>query len=66
MKLLCLCDAGVTYMDEHLPSRMTSVYIGIFYAMTVLGPAVGFILGGLMLSLYTDFHRVNDGESVTL
>ena len=64
MALCTLCDAGVTYLDDYVSPSVLSAYVGIIYAMAVLGPAVGFILGGLILRLYTDFDRVNDGESV--
>ena len=56
--------AGLTYLDENLSAQMSSVYMGIFYAVAVIGPAVGFILGGYFISLFTDFDRVNDNESV--
>ncbi|CAN8026950.1 unnamed protein product, partial [Ixodes persulcatus] len=45
---------GVAYLDENTPTSRTSIYIGIFYATSVLGPAMGFLLGGYFLSIYTD------------
>ncbi|XP_064481005.1 solute carrier organic anion transporter family member 4A1-like isoform X1 [Ornithodoros turicata] len=45
---------GVAYLDENTPTQKSSLYMGIFYATSVLGPALGFILGGYFLSLYTD------------
>lgn len=32
---------------------------GIFYTMTIIGPAVGYVVGGQLLLLYTDFLRVD-------
>ena len=58
---LCNC-LGVTYIDENLTARMSSQYLGIFFALAVFGPAVGYILGGFFLSLYTDFDRIDDSE----
>ena len=65
--ITCSCvthAAGLTYLDENLSAQMSSVYMGIFYAVAVIGPAVGFILGGYFISLFTDFDRVSDNESV--
>ncbi|KAL3234681.1 hypothetical protein MRX96_003330 [Rhipicephalus microplus] len=45
---------GVAYLDQNTPSASASVYMGIFYATSVLGPALGFLLGGYFLSKYTD------------
>ncbi|KAH7957132.1 hypothetical protein HPB52_015650 [Rhipicephalus sanguineus] len=45
---------GVAYLDQNTPSASASIYMGIFYATSVLGPAMGFILGGYFLSKYTD------------
>ncbi|XP_077534370.1 solute carrier organic anion transporter family member 4A1-like [Haemaphysalis longicornis] len=45
---------GVAYMDQNVPTASTSLYMGIFYATSVLGPAMGFLIGGYFLSVYTD------------
>ncbi|XP_072142802.1 solute carrier organic anion transporter family member 4A1-like [Dermacentor andersoni] len=45
---------GVAYLDQNTPSASASFYMGIFYATSVLGPAMGFLLGGYFLSMYTD------------
>nr|XP_050025488.2 solute carrier organic anion transporter family member 4A1-like [Dermacentor andersoni] len=45
---------GVAYLDQNTPSASASIYMGIFYATSVLGPAMGFLLGGYFLSMYTD------------
>ena len=41
---------------------MSSLYLGILYAMSALGSVGGFILGGFFVSLYTDFDNVDDSE----
>lgn len=46
---------GCTYLDEIVSTKMSSVYIGIFYTMAIIGPALGYILGGQFLKIYTDF-----------
>ena len=39
--------------------NITTFISGIFNAMSVIGPALGFILGGFMLNIYTDFYLVD-------
>ncbi|XP_041465437.1 solute carrier organic anion transporter family member 4A1-like isoform X2 [Lytechinus variegatus] len=50
-----LYTVGITYMDESLPSSTFGLYMGIFTAMNAVGPALGYLIGGAMLSdLYND------------
>ncbi|XP_037505616.2 solute carrier organic anion transporter family member 4A1-like [Rhipicephalus sanguineus] len=44
----------IAYLDENLPKRQSSLYIGIFNSMTIIGPALGFIVGGYTLTYYVD------------
>lgn len=48
---------GVAYLDDNVPSKTSPVYLGIYFAMAILGPAVGFISGGYFLSIYTDVTK---------
>ncbi|KAH9365504.1 hypothetical protein HPB48_016282 [Haemaphysalis longicornis] len=45
---------GVAYLDDNVPTKKSPVYLGAYFAMAILGPAVGFISGGYFLSIYTD------------
>ncbi|XP_076083885.1 solute carrier organic anion transporter family member 4A1-like isoform X3 [Mytilus galloprovincialis] len=54
-----LYTLGVTYLDENLPLRSSSMYIGIFYAFAIVGPAIGYLAGGAFLNLYVDFDSVS-------
>ncbi|XP_045524058.1 solute carrier organic anion transporter family member 4A1 isoform X1 [Pieris brassicae] len=54
-----LFTLGVTYIDENVSKKMSSVYLGIYYTMAVVGPALGYVLGGQMLYIYTDFATMN-------
>lgn len=36
--------------------------IGVYYATAIIGPALGYVLGGQMLELYTDFLSVKPSE----
>ncbi|XP_048265736.1 solute carrier organic anion transporter family member 4A1 isoform X1 [Bombus affinis] len=53
---------GVTYLDENVSKKMSSVYVGIFYTMAIIGPALGYVVGGELLKLYTDFITVDPSE----
>ncbi|KAK0087850.1 hypothetical protein PV325_013940 [Microctonus aethiopoides] len=53
---------GVTYLDENVSKKMSSVYLGIYYTMAVIGPALGYVIGGELLKLYTDFLTVDAGS----
>ncbi|XP_026758788.2 solute carrier organic anion transporter family member 4A1 isoform X2 [Galleria mellonella] len=58
-----LFTLGVTYIDENVSKKMSSVYLGVYYTMAVVGPAVGYVLGGQILNVYTDFLTV-DSEAM--
>uniref|UniRef100_A0A3B5KDF3 Solute carrier organic anion transporter family member n=1 Tax=Takifugu rubripes TaxID=31033 RepID=A0A3B5KDF3_TAKRU len=55
-----LYTLGVTYLDENVRSNYAPVYIGIFYTAAILGPAVGYLLGGYFLNIYTEIHLRTD------
>ncbi|XP_062700013.1 solute carrier organic anion transporter family member 4A1-like [Aedes albopictus] len=38
---------------------MSSVYLGIYYTMAVVGPAAGYVIGGQLLLFYTDMFVVD-------
>ncbi|KAL7741794.1 hypothetical protein ACLKA6_000399 [Drosophila palustris] len=57
-----LFTLGVTYLDENVSTKMSSVYLGIYYTMAIIGPAVGYVLGGQLLLLYTDFVTVDAAD----
>ncbi|XP_041975302.1 solute carrier organic anion transporter family member 4A1 isoform X2 [Aricia agestis] len=54
-----LFTLGVTYIDENVTKKMSSVYLGVYYTMAVVGPALGYVVGGQMLKIYTDFATVD-------
>ncbi|KAM9730396.1 solute carrier organic anion transporter family member 4C1 isoform 2-T2 [Dama dama] len=49
-----LYTLGTAFIDDSVPIHKSSLYIGIGYAMSILGPAVGYVLGGQLLTLYID------------
>ncbi|XP_072137429.1 solute carrier organic anion transporter family member 4C1-like [Mobula birostris] len=54
-----LYTLGTAYLDDSVPNDKTSLYIGIGNGMAVLGPAIGFVLGGQLLDIYIDVNRVS-------
>ena len=51
-----LFTVGTAFLDDISWPRKTSIYVGIYYTASVLGPALGFGLGGAMLLLYVEPH----------
>ena len=49
-----LYTVGVGFIDDSTHPRYSSLYLSVFYIVTVVGPALGFGLGGLFLSFFVD------------
>ena len=49
-----LYTVGTGYLDEIIHPKYVSIHLGIFYAFSVIGPALGYGLGGAFLSVYVD------------
>nr|XP_054754834.1 solute carrier organic anion transporter family member 4A1-like [Lytechinus pictus] len=49
-----LYTLGYTFLDENTPVSRASIYIGIFQASSLFGPACGYLIGGVILEIYTD------------
>uniref|UniRef100_A0A8D1CK91 Solute carrier organic anion transporter family member n=1 Tax=Sus scrofa TaxID=9823 RepID=A0A8D1CK91_PIG len=56
-----LYTLGTAFIDDSVPTHKSSLYIGIGFAMSVLGPAFGYVLGGQLLTVYID---VDSGQSI--
>lgn len=52
-----LFTVGTSYLDEIVRPRDVSVHLGVFYMTAVVGPALGYALGGAFLSIYVDPWR---------
>ncbi|XP_075240906.1 solute carrier organic anion transporter family member 4A1-like isoform X2 [Convolutriloba macropyga] len=48
---------GVAYMDENVPKAKSALYLGIFYTIAVVAPALGYVLSGLFLRIPIDFKH---------
>ncbi|EDV33018.1 uncharacterized protein Dana_GF22759, isoform B [Drosophila ananassae] len=49
-----LFTLGTTYVDDHVRTESSSMYIGFMYSMGAFGPVVGFLLGAYLLSFHMD------------
>ena len=49
-----LFTLGVSYIDDITLPQYVPVHTGAFYVSTVVGPAFGYALGGVFLSIYVD------------
>ncbi|XP_056393508.1 solute carrier organic anion transporter family member 4C1-like [Hyla sarda] len=54
-----LYTLGTAFFDDSLPTHKSSLYIGIAYGMSVVGPAIGYLIGGQLLNIYIDFDKVD-------
>ncbi|XP_051850254.1 solute carrier organic anion transporter family member 4C1-like [Antechinus flavipes] len=49
-----LYTLGTAFIDDSVATHKSSLYIGIGFSMSVLGPAIGYVLGGQLLKIYID------------
>ena len=49
-----LYTVGVGFLDESTNPRYTPIFLSIFYIVSIIGPAIGFGLGGVFLSIFVD------------
>ena len=53
-----LFSLGPAYLDENVNPKKLSWYLGGFYTCVMLGPGVGFMIGGRLMSVYVDLVMV--------
>ena len=60
-----LITLGTTLLDESVSKKNSPMYIGIFQTLFVVGPAIGYIVGGKFLDFYTDLDTVSAEDIVS-
>ncbi|KAL7853648.1 hypothetical protein AOLI_G00204920 [Acnodon oligacanthus] len=49
---------GISYIDDYANKKNSPVYLGILFALTVIGPALGYLMGSFLLRYYVDFNTL--------
>ncbi|CAL1537422.1 unnamed protein product [Lymnaea stagnalis] len=50
-----------TYIDDNTPKSKTSMYLGIMIGLSIFGPALAFILGGVFSKIYITLEATRMG-----
>ncbi|XP_034615206.1 solute carrier organic anion transporter family member 2B1 isoform X1 [Trachemys scripta elegans] len=53
---------GISYIDDFASERNSPLYLGILFALTIIGPGVAFMLGSAILRFYVDIDKVPPEE----
>nr|XP_039250297.1 solute carrier organic anion transporter family member 4A1-like [Styela clava] len=51
---------GIAYLDENVEKKNSALFSSIYFAIGGLGPALGFLVGGAAMELYTDIGKSSD------
>jgi len=54
-----LSSLGAAYLDENVSPKNSPIYIGIWFAMMIMGPSVGLATASGFLQEFTDVEQVS-------
>uniref|UniRef100_A0A671S0C9 Solute carrier organic anion transporter family member n=1 Tax=Sinocyclocheilus anshuiensis TaxID=1608454 RepID=A0A671S0C9_9TELE len=49
---------GISYIDDYAEKRNSPFYLGILFAITVIGPAFGYMMSSVLLRFYVDVDKM--------
>jgi len=55
-----LYTLGPAFLDENVSPKSSPVYLGIWFASTMLGPGLGFLFAGQFLTVFTNIEKPDD------
>lgn len=61
-----LYSLGAAYIDENVNPKWSPVYLGVWFGSTLLGPGVGYLVGGRFLQTFVDLKQVKCDSRICL